>query len=251
MVNLQHKHMHAVVILQEEPPQKFRHPIIQIQNRRRGKDLLTAMGTTVQSVVISNTVYVGGGSIYNDLDIDKCTVMKLDLHDQQTEWTKLPQYSAKYFAMTSLANHLILVGGHDLGARRQTNQIAVFEQVNERWIHPYPPMKIARRASTSVCFNCYIIVAGGYSGQNERISSVEVMDTTLKRWYFAESLPNPRSALKSTLTENTLYLMGGLDHTNRPTRVVHKVDLNELITKLSYIQPGHTHHLGGDRRNST
>ena len=225
--------MHAVVILQEEPPQKFRHPIIQIQNRRRGKDLLTAMGTTVQSVVISNTVYVGGGSIYNDLDIDKCTVMKLDLHDQQNEWTKLPQYSAKYFAMTSLANHLILVGGHDLGARRQTNQIAVFEQVNERWIHPYPPMKIARRASTSVCFNCYIIVAGGYNGQNERISSVEVMDTTLKRWYFAESLPNPRSALKSTLTENTLYLMGGLDHTNRPTRVVHKVDLNELITKAT------------------
>ena len=41
------------------------------------------------------------------------TVMKLNL--QQDEWTKLPQYSARNFAMTSLANQLVLVGGCDLG----------------------------------------------------------------------------------------------------------------------------------------
>ncbi len=49
-------------------------------------------------------------------------------------------------------------------------------------------------------------------------------------WYIAQSLPNPRSTLKSTLIGNTLYLMGGSDHTG-PTKTVHHVELNELVAK--------------------
>ena len=52
-----------------------------------------------------------------------------------------------------------------------------------------------------------------------------------RRWYIAQSLPNPRSELKSTLIGNTLYLMGGLDHDGYTTKAVHYVDLNELIAK--------------------
>ena len=58
-----------------------------------------------------------------------------------------------------------------------------------------------------------------------------MLDVPSLRWYIAESLPNPRASMKSTLIGNTLYLMGGSDHTEFPTKVVHKVDLNELITK--------------------
>ena len=178
----------------------------------------------VQSVVIADFVYVGGGDAGNNRD--RCTVMKFDL--QRDEWTKLPQYSAKYFAVTSLANQLVLVGGCDLWTRKAINQIAVF--TSGRWTNPYPPMNTARHSSTAVCVNNHIIVAGGVDDRHKPTSSVEVLDTTSRRWYIAESLPNPRSELKSTLIGNTLYLMGGGDHT-RPTKVVHKVDLNELITK--------------------
>ena len=65
------------------------------------------MGGPVQSVAIGDIAYIGGGDAGNDRD--SCTVMKLDL--QREEWTKLPQYSAKYFAMTSFNNQLVLVGG--------------------------------------------------------------------------------------------------------------------------------------------
>ena len=182
------------------------------------------MGDTVQSVVIGDFVYVGGGSAGDDHD--RCTVIKLDL--QRDEWTKLPQYSAKYFAMTSLDNQVVLVGGVDSLTWKRTNQIAVF--ASGRWTNPYPPMNTARDTSTAVCVNNHIIVAGGVDDQDKRTSSVEVLDTTSRRWYIAESLPNPRTELKSTLIGNTLYLMGGWDHTGL-TKVVHKVDLNELITK--------------------
>ena len=183
------------------------------------------MGSAVQSVVIGQSLYVGGGDADNDRD--SCIVMKLDL--QRDEWTKLPQYSTKWFAMTSFAHQLVLLGGRNLVTEKQTNQIAVF--TSGRWTNPYPPMNTACQSSTAVSCIKYIIVAGGYNDRGRRTSSVEVLDVPLLRWYTAESLPIPRSSVTSTLIGNNLYLMGGLDHTSYSTKVVHKVDLNELITK--------------------
>ena len=183
--------------------------------------MLIKMGYSVQSVVIGDTVYVGGGDADNYHD--SCTVMKLE----QDQWTKLPEYTAQYFAMTSLANRLVLVGGIDPRNNKRTNQLAVFE--SGKWTHPYPPMNIARDCSTAVSFNNHIIVAGGEDDKGPT-SIVEVLDVASRRWYIAQSLPNPRSVLKSTLIGNTLYLMGGYNH-NRAIKTVHHVDLNELIAK--------------------
>ena len=185
------------------------------------------MGSTVHSVVIGHSVYVGGGDAPNNVH-DMCTVMKLDL--QRNEWTKLPLYSPSttFFAMTSFSYQLVSVGGLVQKTHEPTNQIAVF--TSGRWTNPYPPMNTARYSSTAVCYNKYIIVAGGHDDEGYT-SSVEVLYVPSLGWYYiAESLPKPRYELKSTLIGNTLYLMGGWDHTG-PTKVVHKVDLNELITK--------------------
>ena len=181
------------------------------------------MGYSVQSVVIGDAVYVGGGDDAGD-DRNSCTVMKLE----QDQWTKLPKYTAKWFAMASLANRLVLVGGRDPRNNKRTNQLSVFG--SGEWTHPYPPMNIARHSSTAVSFNNHIIVAGGYDDKS-LTSSVEVLDVASRRWYIAQSLPNPLLSLKSILIGNTLYLIGGLDHTGMPTKTVHHVDLNELIAK--------------------
>ncbi len=178
------------------------------------------MSTSVQSVVIGDTVYVGGG--FADNVHEECTVMKLE----QDQWTKLPEYTAKYFAMTSLSNRLVLVGGRDTRNNERTNQLAVFE--SGEWSHPYPLMNIARSSSTAVSFNNHIIVAGGYDDKKQILSSVEVLDVASGKWYSAQSLPNPRSILKSTIIGNTLYIMGGWDDKSGTKTVLH-VDLNHLI----------------------
>ncbi len=71
---------------------------------RRGKHMPIKMCGPVQSVVIGDAVYLGG---HADNDCERCTVMKLE----QGQWTKLPEYTVYWFAMTSLANRLVLVGG--------------------------------------------------------------------------------------------------------------------------------------------
>ena len=170
----------------------------------------TAMGFAVHCVVIGDNVYVGGGYGGRVNAHERCTVMKLDL--QRDEWIKLPQYSTKYFGMTSLGNQLVLVGGAEPSTGKPTKQVGVFS--SGKWIHPYPPMNFARQCLTAVCFNNSIIVAGGHY-------SVEVLDTTSRRWYTVETLPFLQSRVKSTLIGNTLYLMG---------LGVYKVDLHTLIT---------------------
>ncbi|XP_064389641.1 uncharacterized protein LOC135337608 isoform X2 [Halichondria panicea] len=203
------------------PPRELRPPLT--LKWRRGKNMPIKMGTSVQSVVIGDTAYVGGGNADNDLD--KCTVMKLE----QDQWTKLPEYTAKWFAVTSFANRLVLVGGRYQRNNKVSNQLAVFK--SGEWTHPYPPMNIARNSSTAVSLNNYIIVAGGVDDEGRISSSVEVLDVASRRWYIAQSLPNPRAVRQSTLIGNTLYLMGWFDHTGEPTKTVHHVDLNELIAK--------------------
>ncbi len=211
--------MHSFII-QGPPPRELRPPLT-LKWRRR-EDLPIEM-SSVQSVVIGDTMYVGGG--YADNNRDRCTVMKLE----QNQWTKLPEYSAMFVAVTSLGNRLVLVGGRDSIKFKPTNQLAVF--VLGEWTHPYPPMNIARQYFTAVSFNNHIIVAGGCDNKGRTLSSVEVLDVALRRWYIAQSLPNPQKSLKSTLIGNSLYLMGGLDHDGYTTKTVHHVDLNELIAK--------------------
>ncbi|XP_064389884.1 uncharacterized protein LOC135337826 isoform X2 [Halichondria panicea] len=214
---------------QGPPPRELRPPLT--LKWRRGNDMPIKMCSTVQSVVIGDTVYVGGGGVSNSFDM--CTVVQL----KQDQWTKLPEYTALWFAMTSLANRLVLVGGCDLKSDKRTDQLVVFE--SGEWTHPYPPMNIARSSSTAVSFNNHIIVAGGTDDEG-RTASVEVLDLASRRWYIAQSLPHPRTGLKSTLIGNTLYLMGGWEHVGRPTKTVHHVDLNELIAKALSNQDTYT-----------
>ena len=198
------------------------------------------MGSAVQSVVINNYVYVGGG--YTNNDLDECTVMKLDLLKDQS--TKLPQYSAMHFAIVSHSNQLILVGGRDLVSRKGTNQIAAFE--SEKWIQLHPPMKIARISAVAVSFKTLLIVAGGWD-EHGRTASVEVLDmaSVERGWFYTESLPNPQSELKSAIIRNTLYLFGGYRYTG-PSKTVQKFDLDNAIKAIpKQISPQFWEDIGG------
>ena len=183
------------------------------------------MGIAVQSVVLGNKVYIGGGNSFSNSE--HCTVMVYDI--QRDTYSTLPQYKAKWFAMTTHNNQLVLAGGMDLAARKPTNQIAVLQ--SDKWTRPYPPMTIARHSSTAVSFNNHIIVACGRDDQGRPISSVEVLDVTSNRWCVADPLPVVRSWMKSVIVGDVCYIMGGFEHTGNRTKVVHCVNLRELTEK--------------------
>ena len=71
-------------------------------------------------VVLERSVYMGGGSTYGDDDAYFIQVYDLDTDN----WSRLPRYQYKRFAVSIINSRLTLVGGCDRG--EITNQLAAY-----------------------------------------------------------------------------------------------------------------------------
>ena len=120
---------------------------------RRGPDLTFNMSTYIQSVEVEGTVYVGGGDAY------KYEYIVMAYSMQTCKWHTLPPYSARNFAMTTINNQLILVGGyHD----SVVNQLGVWKTDSKQWTRPFPPMPTPRFCPSATSYKHWLVVAGGY-----------------------------------------------------------------------------------------
>ncbi len=97
-----------------------------------------AMSGYIQLVEINDTVYVGGGG--TDRDEDDYIVMAYNT--QSCQWHTLPPYSTRWFAMTTINNKLVVVGGRNRG-RSDSSELGEWPDRN-KWTHPFPPMSTPR-----------------------------------------------------------------------------------------------------------
>ena len=184
-----------------------------------------AMSGYIQSVIIQEMMYVGGG--YASPDINMHIVVTYNIISQ--EWSRLPRYTARRFAMTVVHNKLTLVGGRGRNDR-DTNVLGVWDTERGKWTCPYTPMLTSRHNSSAVVYRQWLIVAGGWSGET-RTSSVEVLDISSNQWYRAPSIPVPWSSMRSAVVGDTWYLMGGF-HDVKNTDKVYSVSLSILISHI-------------------
>ena len=119
------------------------------------------MDSTHQSVEVEGTVYVGGGFTAKT-NHEEYIVMAYDT--QSCKWHTLPQYSARNFAMTTILNKLVLVGGrHNLDA---VDQLGVWQTDNKDWTHPFPHMPTPRSSPSATSYKHWLVVAGGSNRLN-------------------------------------------------------------------------------------
>ncbi len=78
-----------------------------------------AMSVYIQSAEINDTVYVGGGTGRGD---DAYIVMAYNT--QSCQWHTLPAYSARKFAMTTINNKLVVVGGSNRKGSDRARRVA-------------------------------------------------------------------------------------------------------------------------------
>ena len=184
---------------------------------RRGPDMPFTMYGYIQSVEVEGTVYVGGG--YADKTNNNYVVMAYDT--QSCMWHTLPPYSAKWFAMTTINNKLVLVGGmHNLVPGMYNfdavDQLGVWQTDSNQWTLPFPPMPRPRHSPSATSYKHWLVVAGGFIGLNS-ISSIEVLDVDNNQWSTGPSTPTPWQSMKSTTIGDTWYLMGEYDDWKNPT----------------------------------
>ena len=190
---------------------------------RRGPDMPFTMSYYIQSVEVDGTVYVGGGDV--DKDEDGYIVMAYDI--QSCKWHTLPPYSATTFAMTTINNKLILVGGHD--GDTEVDKLSVWKTDSNQWTRPFPAMPTPLSRPSATSYKHWLVVAGG-NRSNILLSTVEVLDIDNKQWSTAPSTPITWDSMKSTIIGDTWYLMGGRYDSATNTTYVHSVSLEALIS---------------------
>ena len=183
----------------------------------------------VQSVVVEGTVYVGGGNAGHGSD-NNYIVMTYDI--STGKWATLPPYRTWDFAMTTINNQLVLVGGIEHGGVR-SKVVGVLDADNKQWTHPYPEMHKACTLCSAVVHNEWLVVAGGISASSAMLSSVEVMNTNSKQWYAGPPTPIPWSHMKTATVGDECYFMGGYNATRSRTNTVYSVSLSALTTRLN------------------
>ena len=121
------------------------------------------------------------------------------------------------------------MGGGDLW--RPTNSLASLtgEDEDSKWVELFPRMPTARRYLAAVCRGRNVIAAGGWGGGDRVVSAVEILDTELRQWSSAASLPHPMHLASITVCEDLLYLLGGYDQNGRQTLSVLTSSITDLL----------------------
>ena len=171
-----------------------------------------------QPIVLNGKVYVRGVT---------AGTMTVCMYPGRDMWDVLPPPLVNDVTIVALKDKLVLVGGRDKTTLEVSNKITVWDSQSQQWVHPYPPMKTARTTPAAVGYGEYLIVAGGHNSVN-RITDVNILDTTSSKWHLAESLPNTDD-YNPVLIEDTLYLVGRL------TRTVVRAYVPTLISQTSVI----------------
>ena len=152
-------------------------------------------------------------------------------YDSQGQlWQMLPSCHSRNSALVMANNKLTTVGGEQDG--RPTNSLASLtgEGMDSEWAELFPRMPTARYNLAAVCRGRNVIAAGGNDGGRE-LSTLEILDTDLRQWSSAASLPHPMDRASITVCGDLLYLLGGCDQKDRTLPV-----LTSSITDLLHQQ---------------
>ena len=147
---------------------------------------------------------------------------------QQQQWRQLPDCHSQDSALVIAAGVLTSIGGRNQDDQ-PTNSLASLtgEDKDSKWAELFPDMPTARYRLAAVCKGRNVITAGGFDG-DRILNTVETLDTELRQWSSAASLPHPLTMASITVCEDLLYLLGGYDQNYR-TRSVLTSSITDIL----------------------
>ena len=143
-------------------------------------------------------------------------------------WSQLPDTDLIDCPAVIINNLLTLVGGRC--GDRVTNKL--ISLTGQKWTEVYRFMPSRRCASTALCTNNVLIVAGG-QGDRGPLPTVEIMNVLTNKWAIAPHLPE--SKIYGSLVEfrGDIYMLGGLDKRRNSSKSAYRCPLSALLGALS------------------
>lgn len=160
----------------------------------------------LQAIEVKGQVYIGSG--YGST---KEVEYKVHCYDPANDqWKESSNSLTCWFAMASFDEKVLLIGGREKNKRfSQRVQVLMLNGKFEDSAH-VPEMPTARAGCVAASLPFNMVVAGGFTGDRDRVKTVEVFDRRSKMWYQAPCLPRPCAELKAAVAHgNQWYLLGG------------------------------------------
>ena len=171
-------------------------------------------------------VYIGGGveaSVGSSFGTESYSIHIYS--PTNNSWSPSPINSSYcYFAMTTLKNQLITVGGLDKN-RKVTKKIFSLDGDH---LKEYTRMITPRYYVTAAGHQGTLIITGGEDAQYRTLATTELFNSTTRQWYTTSDLPLPHYRLHSVIVENNLYLLGGYTKANNMSPAVFAAPLDTL-----------------------
>ncbi len=179
------------------------------------------------AVVVNGEVYIGGGGAVRDKD-----KYIIQVYTPESDvWSRLPECGVRCFALAIVNQQLVLVGGYSRDGYQAT--ILVWDSTSQRWTTPYPNMPTARISAAAVGYQQFLVVAGGIGGSirnGSRLTTVELLNSSTKRWSSVSPLPIGCSWLTPAVVGDTLYLLGGFTGPSSPNKQMFSISLPALVS---------------------
>ena len=157
-----------------------------------------------QPVTIEGILYV-----YDRGDLSDSDILRYDLHKEQ--WCEPVKHQYYGCGMTTVSSQLVMVGGLDLSTDKTSKTVRVYTPSQRSWKQPYPPMNTPRYYPAVSTYHQRLVVAGGCDDSLTDLSTVELLDTSVRhsQWLSATPLPVSCYLMSAAITHDTLYLLGG------------------------------------------
>ncbi|MGQ0508365.1 MAG: Kelch repeat-containing protein [Myxococcaceae bacterium] len=186
----------------------------------------TALGTARSGharVAYRGNLYVLGGRTGSFLnDVQRATI---NPGGTVGAWSATSAFTTARAGHTSVEcnGYLYVLGGFDGTTRRNDVQYAPInaDGTAGAWVTT-TAFATGREHHTSVCYNGYLYVAGGFDGTTRR-TDVQVApinaNGTVGAWSTTTALPTGRERHSTVVQDGYLYVIGGFDGTNRLNEV--------------------------------
>ena len=172
------------------------------------------------AVWLNGMVYMGGG-----FEIEAQGSYIIHCYDSvKNLWISAINAPYCFFAMTTLKDRLVTVGGQDASYKR-TNQILTMEAGQ---LSNYTKMITPISSAMAVGHQALLIITGGWDDEDKILSSTEVFDSNSGQWYTCNDLPQPSHSANLVVADNILYLLGGFGDDHKPSSAVFTASLDAL-----------------------
>jgi len=186
----------------------------------------------------ATSVAVSDGNVYIATNRDTGFCVYDPINDK---WSQLSSPPYKDFSIVAVPNmkQLLAIGG--IVNKKVTNEVFLWDKINEKWIgSPYPNMPTSRYRCSSISYGSKVIVAGGITHHGTLTTAVEVLhinDTSPydSYWVVAENIPFAFATFGSIplIIDKRLYIAAGYEANLFGTHKVVTASLPDLLQSSS------------------